>query len=158
VSYLTAQPLDLSALYRRVQSPERGGTASFIGTVRNHHQGREVLCLDYQAYAPMADAECARIQAETESRWQVAVALQHRTGRLEIGDVAVAVVVAAAHRDDAFVACRHVIEELKRRVPIWKREVFADGSTEWVGAAGQRASGANASREAENLVLESHNG
>jgi molybdopterin synthase catalytic subunit len=89
----------------------------------------------------MVEAECARIVAEAESRWQVAVALRHRIGLLEIGDAAVAVVAASAHRDDAFVACRHVIEELKRRVPIWKREVYADGSVEWVGAAGKRVGG-----------------
>jgi molybdopterin synthase catalytic subunit len=99
----------------------------------------------------MVEAECARIVAEAESRWQVAVALRHRVGRLEIGDAAVAVAVASAHRDGAFVACRHVIEELKRRVPIWKRETFADGSVEWVGTggeAGMRESGeGNAPRE-----------
>jgi molybdopterin synthase catalytic subunit len=80
----------------------------------------------------MAEAECARIVAETEARWNVAIALRHRVGRLEIGDVAVAVVAASPHRDDAFVACRHVIEEVKRRVPIWKREYYADGSVLWV--------------------------
>jgi molybdopterin synthase catalytic subunit len=72
----------------------------------------------------------------------VTVALQHRVGTLELGDAAVAVVVASAHRDEAFLACRYVIEELKRRAPIWKREVFADGSVEWVGAAGPRGGGA----------------
>jgi molybdopterin synthase catalytic subunit len=86
----------------------------------------------------MVEAECARIVAETESRWPVAIALRHRIGALEIGDAAVAVVAASAHRDEAFVACRHVIEELKRRVPIWKREEFADGTVEWVGEAGKQ--------------------
>ncbi len=105
--------------------------------VRNHHSGREVLRLEYSAYGPMVEAECARIVAEAESRWQVAIALRHRVGRLEIGDAAVAVATASAHRDEAFVACRHVIEELKRRVPIWKREVYGDGTVEWVGAGRQ---------------------
>jgi molybdopterin synthase catalytic subunit len=91
----------------------------------------------------MAEAECARIRAEAESRWQVAVVLRHRIGPLEIGDTAVAVIAASAHRDEAFVACRYVIEELKRRAPIWKREVYADGAVEWVGeAVGQVGSGA----------------
>ena len=142
--YLTESPLDLGELLASVQSPERGGVACFLGTVRNHHGGREVLRLEYSAYAPMVEAECARIVAEAESRWQVAVALRHRIGRLEIGDAAVAVAAASAHRDEAFVACRHIIEELKRRVPIWKREVYADGTVEWVGAgreAGKRGSG-----------------
>lgn len=130
--YLTESPLDLGALVASVQSPERGGIACFLGTVRNHHGGREVLCLEYSAYGPMVEAECARIVAEAESRWDVAVALRHRIGRLEIGDAAVAVLAASAHRDEAFAACRHVIEELKRRVPVWKRETFADGTVDWV--------------------------
>jgi molybdopterin synthase catalytic subunit len=143
--YLTDRPVDLGALLGSVHSAERGGVACFLGTVRNHHGGRGVLRLEYSAYAPMAEAECARIVAEAESRWTVAVALSHRVGRLEVGDAAVGVVAASAHRDQAFAACRHVIEELKRRVPIWKREVFADGTVEWVGAgdsgtAGQRVS------------------
>jgi molybdopterin synthase catalytic subunit len=144
IVYLTPKPLDLGVLLSQVQSPTRGGVASFLGTVRDHHGGRKVLRLDYSAYEPMAEAECARVVAEAESRWQVAVALRHRIGTLQIGDAAVAVAVAAAHRDEAFVACRYVIEEVKRRVPIWKREVFADGSVEWVGrgAAGLRGSGA----------------
>jgi molybdopterin synthase catalytic subunit len=88
--------------------------------------------LHYWDYGPMAEAECARIVAEAESRWQVAVAVRHRTGRLEVGETAVAIVAASAHRDDAFTACRWVIEEVKRRVPIWKQEFYADGSVAWV--------------------------
>ena len=148
MTFLTPDPIDLTALLTLVQSPERGGISCFVGTVRNHHGGREVLRLDYSAYAPMAEAECARIVAEAESRWPVTVALRHRVGQLDVGDAAVAVAAASAHRDEAFLACRYVIEEVKRRVPIWKREVFADGTVEWVdptrrgGAAGQRGSDA----------------
>jgi molybdopterin synthase catalytic subunit len=140
--YLSPQSIDVASLIAAAQSAERGGIACFLGTVRNHHHGREVLRLEYSAYAPMVEAECARIVAEAQSRWNVAVHLQHRVGRLEVGDTAVAVVAASAHRDEAFVACRHVIEEVKRRLPIWKREYFADGSVEWVGsgAAGQQGS------------------
>jgi molybdopterin synthase catalytic subunit len=98
----------------------------------------------------MAEAECARIAAEAESRWQCAVALRHRIGRLEIGEAAVAIAVASSHRDEAFVACRYVIEEVKRRVPIWKREVYADGSVEWVGAGGE--AGKTVSGEAGKTV------
>ena len=134
VVYLTREPLDLSALLAAVQSPGRGGVTCFVGTVRNHHGGREVLCLEYSAYPPMVEAECARIAVETEARWDAVIALRHRIGRLEIGDAAVAVVAASAHRDEAFLACRHVIEELKRRVPIWKQEFYADGTVEWVGS------------------------
>jgi molybdopterin synthase catalytic subunit len=152
--YLTEQPIDLSSLIATVHSPERGGIACFLGTVRNHHQGRDVLRLEYSAYPPMAEAECSRIVAEAESRWDVAVGLRHRVGRLEVGGVAVVVVAAAAHRDEAFVACRHTIEQLKLRVPIWKREYFADGDVEWVGsqAAGERGSDGAAELEQERTT------
>jgi molybdopterin synthase catalytic subunit len=133
VGFLTEEPLDLTALIAEVQSLERGGIACFVGTVRNHQDGRPVERLDYTAYSPMAEAEFGRIVADARSRWDVAIALKHRIGRLAVGDVAVAIVAAAAHRDSAFAACRYLIEETKRRVPIWKQELFADGAVEWVG-------------------------
>jgi molybdopterin synthase catalytic subunit len=138
--YLTSDPIELGPLLARVQSSGRGGVTSFLGTVRDHHGGRSVLRLEYSAYPAMAEAECARIVSEAESRWDCAVALQHRIGTLAIGDTAVAIVAASSHREEAFAACRYVIEEVKRRVPIWKREIFADGSTQWVsGYAGKTA-------------------
>jgi molybdopterin synthase catalytic subunit len=132
MAFLTDLPIDLDPLIAMVQSDDRGGIACFVGRVRNHHGGRVVQRLEYEAYRPMVEAECARIVAETEGHWPVSVALQHRVGGLEIGDTAVAIAVAGAHRDEAFAACRHVIEELKRRVPIWKRETYADGTQAWV--------------------------
>jgi molybdopterin synthase catalytic subunit len=132
VRFVTDQPIDLAPLLAAVQAPDRGGVATFLGLVRNHHGGRAVLRLDYSAYGPMAEAECGRIVAEAETRWRVAVALRHRVGSLAIGDTAVAVVAASSHRDDAFTACRYVIEEVKRRVPVWKREFYADGTVAWV--------------------------
>ena len=132
MGFVTAEPIELAPLIAAVQAPERGGVASFLGLVRNHHGGREVLRLEYSAYAPMAEAECARIVAEAAGRWQVAVALRHRVGSLAVGDVAVAAAAASAHREEAFAACRYVIEEVKRRVPIWKRESYADGTEVWV--------------------------
>ncbi len=132
MGHLTEAPIDLARLVARVAAPERGAIASFLGVVRNHQEGRRVERLDYSAYGPMAERECERIVAEAEERWDVAVALEHRIGRLEIGDTAVAVVAAAAHREPAFAACRFVIEEVKRRVPIWKREHYADGAVGWV--------------------------
>ena len=134
MAFLTHTPLDLAGLMAEVAAPERGGIAAFVGTVRDHHQGRTVLELEYSAYAAMAEAECGRIVEETERQWPVRAALRHRIGVLAIGDAAVAIAVAGAHRDEAFAACRHVIEEVKRRVPIWKRERYADGAVEWVGA------------------------
>jgi molybdopterin synthase catalytic subunit len=142
--FLTDQPIDPATLLRRVASAERGGLACFFGAVRNHHGGRAVLRLEYSAYGAMAEAECARIVDETQARWPVAVALVHRVGRLEVGDTAVAIAVAGAHRDEAFAACRHVIEEVKRRVPIWKRELYADGTEAWVDPT--RAAAAPAGR------------
>lgn len=144
MDYLTLESIELSQLLPLVQSPARGGVACFLGTVRDHHAGRRVLRLDYSAYPPMAEAECARIIAEAEARWNVAVALRHRVGALKIGDTAVAIVVASAHRDESFLACRYVIEEVKRRVPIWKKEYFADGSVEWVGSGEAGKQGARA--------------
>lgn len=132
MAFLTDLPIDLGALLGQVQSDERGGIACFVGRVRNHHGGRAVSYLQYDAYRPMAEAECGRIAAETETRWPVSVALQHRVGRLEIGDTAVAIAVAGAHREEAFAACRHIIEAVKQRVPIWKRETYADGTQAWV--------------------------
>ena len=120
------------ALAAAVTATDRGGMTSFVGRVRDHQDGEAVLRLEYSAYEPMAERECAAIVAEAESRWPVRVALGHRLGRLEIGDVAVVVVAASAHRGPAFEACRYVIEEVKRRVPIWKQETYRDGTVAWV--------------------------
>lgn len=130
--HLTHQPIDLSPLLQQVSGPDRGGIATFVGLVRNHQDGRQVLRLEYSAYEPMAEAESARIVAEASQRWPATVALLHRLGSLAIGDTAVAVVAASAHRAAAFDACRYVIEEVKRRVPVWKKEFYADGAIEWV--------------------------
>lgn len=130
--YLTHQPIELASLVAEVSGPERGGIATFLGLVRNHQDGRQVLRLEYSAYEPMAEAESARIVAEACSRWPVQVVLLHRLGALGIGDAAVAVVAASAHRAAAFDACRYVIEEVKRRVPVWKKEFYADGAVQWV--------------------------
>jgi molybdopterin synthase catalytic subunit len=130
--FLSHAPLDLSALTTQVAAPQRGAVATFLGVVRDHHQGRAVTGLDYSAYAPMAERIAAEIVIEAERRWPVKVALRHRLGALAVGDAAVAVVVAGDHRDEAFAACRFVIEEVKRRVPIWKREHYADGTSDWV--------------------------
>jgi molybdopterin synthase catalytic subunit len=141
--YLTQDPIDLGRLLAQVQSPARGGISSFLGTVRDHQDGRRVLRLEYSAYEPMAEAECDRIVKEAEARWDCCLALQHRIGVLAVGEIAVAIVAASPHRAEAFSACRYAIEEVKRRVPIWKREAFSDGSVDWVGSreAGRQGSG-----------------
>jgi molybdopterin synthase catalytic subunit len=137
--FLSQAPLDLAVLLAELAAPERGGVVSFVGLVRDHHNGRGVNSLSYSAYEPMAEQVCGEIVAEAETRWPVRVALRHRLGDLSIGDAAVAIAVAGDHRDEAFAACRYVIEELKRRVPVWKRETYADGTVEWVDpVAGSR--------------------
>ena len=132
MAFLSSVPVDLAALVAQVEAPDRGAVTSFLGLVRDHHAGRGVTRLEYSAYAPMAEAECARIVSEAEVRWPVQVALKHRIGTLEIGDAAVAIATAAAHRDEAFAACRFVIEEVKQRLPVWKKELRDDGAAVWV--------------------------
>lgn len=119
-------------LVAAVASAEDGAVALFLGTVRNHNAGRRVLFLEYHAYPEMAEAEMSRIEDEARSRFAVSrIVVAHRTGHLEIGEVSVGVAVAAHHRADAIEACRFVIDELKRRVPIWKREHF-EGGNAWI--------------------------
>ena len=132
MSFLTSQPIDLAALAASVSAPDHGAVATFSGLVRNHHRGRAVVSLGYSAYEPMAERICSDLVDEVHQRWDVQVALQHRLGDLQIGDVAVGIAVSAQHRNTAFEACRWLIDELKSRVPIWKRERYADGSDAWV--------------------------
>jgi molybdopterin synthase catalytic subunit len=131
---LSATAIDPQALRALFADPACGGYVSFEGRVRDHNEGRRVLRLEYEAYAPLALAEGGRILAETRERFAVArVACVHRVGALAIGDMAVWVGAGAAHRDAAFAACRYVIDEVKARVPIWKKEHYADGTSDWVG-------------------------
>jgi molybdopterin synthase catalytic subunit len=132
MSYLTHEPLRPDDLIREIGRAEHGGTALFLGTVRSLQDGRPVRGIEYTAYEAMAEAVCRAIVVEAETRWPVRVALRHRLGELVVGDDAVAIAASGGHREEAFAACRYVIEEVKRRVPIWKRERFADGSEEWV--------------------------
>jgi len=131
-----ADPLDLAALLALVQAPSLGGVAVFLGTVRDHHAGRAVVRLEYEAYPQMAEAEMRKIAEEAKGRFGVArIAVAHRTGRLEIGETSVAVVVGSAHRREALEACRFVIDTLKRTAPIWKRELYEDGAA-WIEGEG----------------------
>jgi len=129
---LTADPLDVASLSAAVRQDSSGAIASFVGVVRNEHMGRPVDHLVYEAYPEMALRELGRIVDEIRSRWAVTgVAMAHRTGRLEIGEASVAVVVAAPHRREALDACSYGIEQIKKSVPIWKKE-FGAGGVEWV--------------------------
>ena len=146
-SMLTDAVIDLTALSRAVESSGYGAVVTFSGNVRDNARGRDVLYLEYEAYAPLAEKQLARLIAEAEARWQVKCAVQHRLGRLEIGESSVGIAVAAAHRAEAFDACRWLLDTLKETVPIWKREFFRGGD-HWVeGPATVRSK--NASLEAK---------
>lgn len=129
---LVDAPLDHSALLAAVADPEHGGLATFVGTTRREGDRREVAALRYEAYEELALAEMRAIAAEAATAWGARVALIHRLGEVAVGDPSVAVAASAPHRAAAFAACRHVIDELKHRAPIWKQTVFADGGTAWI--------------------------
>ena len=130
---LTHDPIDYHALTEQVRRPECGGVVLFLGTVRDLTDGRVTVALDYEAYPDMAEKKMAEIEQETRARWPVGdLALVHRLGHLEVGEVSVAVAVSCPHRAEAFAAGRHAIDRLKELVPIWKKENWADGTTEWV--------------------------
>jgi molybdopterin synthase catalytic subunit len=136
---LTREPIDHAALTEAIRRPGCGGVVTFLGTVRDVTGEQTTVALDYEAYAPMAEAKMAEIEADTRSRWPVGeMAMVHRLGRLGVGDVSVAIAVSCPHRGDAFTACRHAIDRLKELVPIWKRENWADGRTEWVHPNAER--------------------
>ncbi|RJS46408.1 molybdenum cofactor biosynthesis protein MoaE [Nocardioides cavernaquae] len=127
-------PLSLDEVYAAVSGRAAGGTALFVGTVRDHDHGRSVTTLDYSAH-PGAVEEMRKVAERVIAAYPVlALAAVHRTGGLEVGDVAVIVAVACAHRGPAFEACRKLIDDLKHEVPIWKHQIFTDGEEEWVGA------------------------
>ncbi len=131
---LTETPLSVHACETFVSSPDAGGTVVFIGTVRNKTQSKAVVRLEFEAYAPMAITEMQKIAETARTRFSVLkIAIHHRTGVLEIGDIPVVIAVSAAHRGAAFEACQFCIDTLKKTVPIWKKEVFEDGET-WVAA------------------------
>lgn len=133
---LSDRPIDPKALMAAFGEPGAGAVATFEGRVRNSSEGRAVRALDYEAYGPLAVKEGDRILEEARARFPILwSACVHRTGSLALGDIAVWVAVAAAHRAAAFDACRFIIDEAKLRVPIWKREHYADGSAQWVNCA-----------------------
>jgi molybdopterin synthase catalytic subunit len=128
--------LSVDEVLAAVAGPAYGGTAVFMGTVRDHDDGRTVRRLEYSAHPSAAD-ELRRLLAEVAGdNPAVAVAALHRVGELEVGDIAVVVAAAAAHRDEAFRIGRTLIDRIKAEVPLWKRQEFSDGETEWVGACG----------------------
>ncbi len=132
---ITAEPLDAAGVVRAVDPGGIGAVVTFLGLVRDHHQGRQVTHLEYEAYAPLAEKALARIIDEAAAEWPDArLAIHHRTGRLDIGEASVVIAAASPHRADAFAASRYAIERIKQIVPIWKHEYFAGGDA-WVEGA-----------------------
>ncbi|MGQ0700520.1 MAG: molybdenum cofactor biosynthesis protein MoaE [Panacagrimonas sp.] len=130
---IQSTPLSLDLLLADTERPDCGALAVFCGTVRNHHQGRAVTGLEYTSHIPLAERIIAEIEAETLTKFGVPVCrVQHRVGRLDIGDTAIIAVVRSAHRAEAFAALRHVVDSTKFRAPIWKEEFYPDGTSSFV--------------------------
>jgi molybdopterin synthase catalytic subunit len=130
---IVREAIDVSEVERAVAHPAAGAIVTFAGTTRRENAGRRVIRLEYEAYEPMALAEMRKIAREAGERWQIVrIAIRHRVGRVEIGETSVAIAVAAAHRAEAFEACRFAIDRIKEMVPIWKKEYFEGGEV-WVG-------------------------
>ena len=134
---LVREPIDSIEVIRAVATPANGAVLLFLGAVRQVNEGRDVTGIDYAAYEAMAQRELEAIAAEGVARFGTRdVAIVHRLGELSVGEVSVAIAVGHPHRDTAYAFSRWVIEELKRRVPIWKREHYVDGTREWVDPSG----------------------
>lgn len=133
-SDITTSPIDPATVLARVGTPIDGAVALFVGTVRNANDGRPVGGMEYEGYAEMAREQLAAIVSEAAARAGGGrVAAVHRLGELGVGEVSVAIAVSTPHRAEAFEAARHVIEEIKKRLPVWKREHYLDGEAEWLG-------------------------
>ncbi|HEV7922008.1 MAG TPA: molybdenum cofactor biosynthesis protein MoaE [Thermoanaerobaculia bacterium] len=133
MSHLTDAPIDTASLIGSVMRPSDGAYVLFEGVVRNHHDGRAVESIFYDAYRPMAEKEIERITSKVRNEWpEVAVAIVHRLGLLRVGDSSIAIVCSSPHRGESFAACRAMIDRIKTTVPIWKKERGPSGE-EWVG-------------------------
>jgi len=136
---ITNEQLEPAPLVALVQSPDMGAVVTFAGIVRNNFGGRATAYLEYQAYEPMAATVLRSLAVEARTRWHTgAIAIHHRVGRLEIGETAVLIVVAAPHRHEAFEASEWLMDRIKQVAPIWKKEIWADGASEWVGDEAER--------------------
>ena len=130
---LTREPINYYALTEAVRSNQSGAVVLFLGTVREMTQGRQTVALDYEAFPEMAEAKMQELIDAAKEKWPIdKVGIIHRLGHLELGDISVALAVSCPHRHQAFEAGKYLIDELKVLVPIWKKENWADGSTEWV--------------------------
>lgn len=140
---ITGAPIDSPSLMEGFREARGGAFAMFEGRVRDQNEGRPVQALEYEAYVPLAEKEGRRILEEAREKFDILAAeCVHRTGSLRLGDVAVWVAVAAGHRGAAFEACRYIIDETKARLPIWKKEHYAGGASEWINCATRDGPGA----------------
>ena len=139
--YLTSSPIDIASMLAEARSSD-GALCLFLGVVRNENEGRPTLAIHYEAYRPMAETEMEKIARGLEREWPDArVRMCHRIGRLDVGEVSVAVVAVSPHRNEAFAACRASIDRIKTTVPIWKKELHPDGSSAWVDPTKNRSTG-----------------
>ena len=133
---LSPTPLQKLILKNKFASPKSGAVATFEGLVRNHNDGKKVIALEYEAFDKLAAKEANKIFKEAKSKFDVLeVKCFHRVGKLSVGEMAVWVAVNAPHRDSAFKACRYIIDEIKTRLPIWKKEYYTNGDSGWVNCA-----------------------
>ncbi|MFI5347878.1 MAG: molybdenum cofactor biosynthesis protein MoaE [Elusimicrobiota bacterium] len=124
--------MNIAAIAAEATSPKHGAVATFSGAVRAVHAGRRVKGISYDCFVPLAEKEMALILKQAEKKWPVAAAAAHRTGRLHVGEVSVFVAAGSAHRPEAFAACRWIIDEIKRRLPVWKKEHYVNGDGRWL--------------------------
>jgi molybdopterin synthase catalytic subunit len=137
---VTRKQIQLGAVFDRVRKNTCGAVVNFVGTVRDNSEGKRVLYLEYDAYPEMAKKKLADIAAEIKDKWPISdVAITHRLGRIEIGEIAVVIAISSAHRRQAFTACKYAIDRIKEIVPIWKKEFYEEGAA-WIGSDSHRES------------------
>lgn len=131
---IIAGPVESSAILEAINNPAHGGQAIFLGRVRNLNHGRKVIAVSYECHKAIAERELREIVSEVRAKWgeELGAVVLHGTGRLEVSEISVGIGVSSPHRNEAFEACRYIIEELKVRVPIWKQEHYVDGDSEWL--------------------------
>lgn len=129
---VSERPIRPEELLDLVSADGNGAQALFLGVVRDNHEGLQVNAVTYDAFVPLAEKVLDEISREAAQKWGVYVAAAHRIGRLSVGDASVGIAVASAHRAEAFDACRYVIEQIKTRLPVWKKEHYADGASSWL--------------------------
>jgi len=143
---LTYEPINVSKVREQVLDPSCGAVVVFEGCVRNHHEGKKVKLLQYEAYPSMVLKVVKQIEEEARTHWEFGkAAVLHRLGSLDVGEVAVVVAVSSAHRKEAFEVCSFIMNELKHRAPIWKKETYQNGQSSWVGCSQEHESTGNGS-------------